>query len=188
MKLSDITDTARIIAAKTAELDALRQAVTADTPTLDAFTQAVNGWGVLRNRDRLAVTVTGSAWDFGRNSNGAYLDAVFYVGVTRDGSETRGHLQVRTVAYVEGRTVAAMEWETIDGRTLRYQCSVGYAVLPDAARKIIEGKIHDTWGAMATPVAVLWNEALSFEAAQAVRTNTLHAVENLARLVVGVES
>lgn len=189
MKLSDITDTASRLAALRDQADALRDTVKADTPTLDALCQAVNGWGVLRKRDALTVEATGAEWDYTPHSSGAYLEATVYVGVTRKNEKTqRGHLTVKLSAVRDGDTVTAYEWDTHDGRTLTYSAWIGYVVLPDAARKIIDTKLRATWDDIAPAVPVLWNEAVTYQAANAVRSNTLHAVESLARQVLAVAS
>jgi len=188
MKLSDIIDTASRLAALRDQADALRDTVKADTPTLDALRQAVNGWGVLRNRDALTVEATGAEWDYTPHSSGAYLVATVYVLVTRDNTKQRGQMTVRITTVRDGDTVTAPEWQTHDGRTLTYSAHIAYAVLPDAARKIIDAKLRETWDDIAPAVPVLWNEAVTYQAANAVRSNTLHAVESLARQVLAVAS
>ena len=188
MQLSEITDTARRLAALNDEAERIRETVKADTPTLDALRQAVNGWGELRKRDALKVEALGTQWDYTPHSSGAYLEATVYVVITRDAAQHRGHLTVKVSALRDGSTVKGAEWETLDGRTVDYSAWIGYAVLPEAARKIVNDKLNATWEAIRPPVSVLWNEAVTYDVANAVRSNTLHAVDSRARLIVGVES
>lgn len=185
VKLSDILDTSSRLAALKEESERIRETVKADTPTLDALCQAVNTWGEMRKRDALKVEATGAQWDFTPHNAGAYLEATVYVVVTRDAAQHRGHLTVRIVAVRDGETVTASEWETNDGRTISYSAWVSYAPLPEVARKIIDAKLNATWAEIAPPTPVVWNEAVTYDIANAVRSNTPHAVDSLSRQLVG---
>jgi hypothetical protein len=190
MKLSDIIDAANTLTAMEEKADALRATVAADTPTLDALSQAVAGWGVLRNRDRLAVVPTPFAsWEFVKHSNGAYLDAVVHVIVEREGESTRGELRIRTNVRQDGNNLAAVSHDDKNGNIHYFSAWFSYGDLPNGAREIINRRLIDTW-ATVTPanVAELWSEAATFMVARAVAAKNYDTALVLARLVVAVES
>jgi uncharacterized protein with PIN domain len=183
MKLPDIIDTATRLAVMEAEAEALRDTVAADTPTLDALIRRVEGWGVLRNRDGLTVTPTRFAqWDLIPHSSGAYLDALVHVVANRDGESTRGELRIRT-------NVTAVTHDNSRGECLRFSAFFTYGALPDGARRIIDEKLNESW-AEVTPndTAVLWNEAVTYEAARAVRQKQYDTARRFVNLIVRVES
>jgi hypothetical protein len=170
MNLEQIQHAASKLAALTEQADAIRETIEAETPTLDALREAVNSWGTLRNRDRLTVEATHTAWRFTPHSSGAYLDATCHAIITRDNDKQRAALTVRIRANYDAETVTAPSWETNDGRTLTFSAYIENADLPEAARKLISDKLHATWEQIAPPMPQLWNEALTAETAARVRT------------------
>jgi hypothetical protein len=187
MKIKEIADAALRLAAMEEEMQTLRETVKADTPTLDALCLAVNSWGELRKRDALTVEATGAEWQRTLHSSGAYLDAVAYVIVKRDGSQQRGQLNIRTIATHESGTVSASGWDTHDGRHVMFSAYVCHVELPDAARKIINEKLSETWSQVAPCVPTIWNEAMTYKAARSVQEKHYDAVENISRLIVAVK-
>jgi hypothetical protein len=189
MNLKQLQHAASKLAALTEQAEALRATITADAPTLDKLRDAVNSWGTLRNRDRLTIEATATAWQFSQHSSGAYIDATCHVIIARDEITQRAALTIRIRAHYEHGTVTAPSWETNDGRTLTFSAYVENADLPEAARKLISDKLHATWEQIAPPVPQLWNEALTYETANRVKAakqydDPARIAANLARLVI----
>lgn len=177
------------------QLDKMREEVTDsirfDTPMLDAYADKITKNGLLRARDGLRVSAAAwRSWDFGPHSSGAYLDGTVGLVIERDGVTSSANAKVRYCVTRNAHEITCPEWEATDGTLRTFTVHVEGANLPNAAHRLLNTYLHNTW--CAVRVGDVWSECLAFHVTNMVLNaargriapyQIARAVENYAQAV-----